>query len=96
MSIYMSQKRIAVVAPDIYCDGCRGSLNLVEDLTGLQLSKVPESDRRMFSTGCVGLFVVPGIPQTEKEAALVAQQRGWKRESIHGKELDFCPACQVK
>ena len=96
MSIYMSERKIAVVAPDIYCDGCHGSLNLVEDLTKLQLSKVPESERKLCSIGCAGLFRVPGIPRTEKEAAVVAKQRGWKRESMHGKELDFCPACQAK
>jgi hypothetical protein len=93
MSIYMSQENIVVQSPSIYCDGCRITLRLVSELIDIKLEK--SGDRQQGGFGGP-IFVVPGIPRNEAEAVESIKGRGWKREIIHGKEMDFCPNCQVK
>lgn len=96
MAIYDSNRTISIKAPSVHCDSCGSMLDLIGELTSVKLERISNQPRKipLFTMGGEGLFIIPGIPTEEADVALVAAERGWKRESIHGRTLDFCPGCQ--
>jgi hypothetical protein len=93
MAVYLSERSILIKAPYVGCDSCGASLNIMTELTTLRLERSAAPSR--FGSGD-GLFEIPGLPKNEKQTRQVMHERGWSTETIHGKELDFCPNCKSK
>lgn len=93
--IQESSHRVSIRTFEGYCDGCSARykpamLNLAE----LTIVRTKPSDRFMGSMDGEPYATVPPITKESTEKEIV--DAGWKHETLHGKELLFCPSCSVK
>jgi hypothetical protein len=93
--IGITVRNIAIVAPSIYCDVCSASLDLVREVTIASIRRVPYEVPSFGSYSSDGTFEADGIPTKEDTALKVAESRGWKQETFHGRRMLVCPHCSA-
>lgn len=100
MSAYKSARSIELEDAAVYCEGesCGRRISCLGDLAGTFTIKRSgrESGRAFHSISSDGLFAVEGVVGDERAARMVAKEAGWIVETVHGKEMDFCPNCKAK
>ena len=96
MSIVQTAIKIAVQAPVMFCDSCGVGFVPLYGIGPLQIRRLHD---------CMEVETPAEVPyvfyleQTSKTMSLIfdaARSRGWRQETIHGKQMDFCPVCSAK
>lgn len=99
MSAYIHDRSVGIQDPGVYCDGekCGKRFSCLGELTGaITIERAAKDPNRFMSSMNEGSYHVPGLPVDEAGARKAAASEGWVTESVHGKVLDFCPACKEK
>lgn len=99
MSAYVSERSVGLQDPTVYCEGkdCGRRFSCLGELAGsFTIERQDRDSRRVFSGMNDGTFKVEGFPNDESGARNAAAAEGWIVETVHGKEMDFCPDCKSK